>query len=108
MVDLHLRESMKSFDDAIVTAWVSKMTSVIVEAFNEIAENEPSSTSKWTSRDLMAWVDSLKHYPQPEKEHEVTNYLIDASRRLYRPKYEVEDDASYQIDSISNFPIANQ
>lgn len=68
----------------VVRAWISKMSPTIVEAFNDIATEK--SIVKWTPRDLMTWIDSLKYYPEPDNEANITGYLIDASRRLFRPK----------------------
>lgn len=83
IVELHLRESLKS-DEIMIKAWITKMSATIVEAFNEITTDKTSV--KWTPRDLMMWIDSLKYYPKPENEAQITSYLIDASRRLFRPK----------------------
>jgi hypothetical protein len=82
-VELHLKESLKS-DENMVRTWITKMSAIIIEAFNEISKDK--SDIKWSSRDLMIWIDALKYYPKPENQADITNYLLDASRRLFRAK----------------------
>ncbi|XP_058798637.1 cytoplasmic dynein 2 heavy chain 1 [Phymastichus coffea] len=97
IVDLHLRESLKS-DQMVVRAWISKMSPAIVEAFNEITND--MSKVKWTPRDLMTWIDLLKYYPETDTEGNITGYLIDASRRLFRPKLQLKQQK--RLETIVN------
>ncbi|XP_011502016.1 PREDICTED: cytoplasmic dynein 2 heavy chain 1 [Ceratosolen solmsi marchali] len=83
IVELHLEQSLGD-DKIIVRPWIVKMSSIIVEAFNELSTNK--DIIKWTLGDLMVWIDSLKYYPKPENESNMTNYLIDSSRRHFKAK----------------------
>ncbi|KAJ8675957.1 hypothetical protein QAD02_011743, partial [Eretmocerus hayati] len=83
IIDLRLNEALKS-DDVVIKTWIAKMSPTVMEAFNDIS-NEKSWT-KWTLRDIIVWIDSLKNYPKPEDEIAMTNYLIDASKRYLRPR----------------------
>lgn len=68
----------------MMNVWISKISPTIVEAFNDISADK--SNEKWTPRELIMWIDSLKYYPKPENESDISNYLIDASRRFFGPK----------------------
>ncbi|XP_023246189.1 cytoplasmic dynein 2 heavy chain 1 [Copidosoma floridanum] len=96
IVELHLKEALS--DDATVRAWIGRMSPSIVEAFNEISTDK--STEKWTPRDLLLWTDSLKYYPKPESDSDITSYLIDASRRVFGPK--LHDKQQRRLESIVN------
>lgn len=78
-----MNESVK-FDDSL-KSWVTRMASIIFEAYRALTTEE--DRVKFSLTELMMWIESLKYYPKSDNEGHQTNYLTDASKRLFKSKY---------------------
>lgn len=67
----------------MIESWIAQMVPVMLEAFKSIRSSHGTA---WTPKDLISWADSLKYYPSPENETNITEYLLDAGRRLFNPR----------------------
>lgn len=85
ILELHLRDSLKG-DHVTIESWITKMVPVMLDAFRSIKSSHGTSID-WTPKDLILWANSLKYYPSPEDESNITRHLLDAGRRMFHPRY---------------------
>ncbi|XP_029051229.2 cytoplasmic dynein 2 heavy chain 1 [Osmia bicornis bicornis] len=95
--ELHLRNSLKG-DHIVIESWIAQMIPVMLEAFKSIRSSHGTA---WTPKDLILWVDSLKYYPSPENETYITEYLLDAGRRLFHPRLTSRDQSCWESVILS-------
>ncbi|KOX76673.1 Cytoplasmic dynein 2 heavy chain 1 [Melipona quadrifasciata] len=88
ILELHLRDSLKG-DHVMIESWIAQMAPVMLDAFRSIKSSYGSSID-WTPKDLVLWADSLKYYPSPEDESNITRHLLDAGKRLFHPRLELD------------------
>lgn len=70
----------------MIESWIAQMVSAVLEAFQSMKSSN-SSPVDWSPKDLILWADSMKYYPTPENESNITCHLLDAGRRLFHPRY---------------------
>lgn len=70
----------------MIESWITRMVPVMLDAFRSIKSSHGTSID-WTPKDLILWADSLKYYPSPEDESNITRHLLDAGRRMFHPRY---------------------
>lgn len=85
ILELHLRDSLKG-DRVMIESWITQMVPVMLDAFRSIKSSHGTFVD-WTPKDLILWADSLKYYPSPEDESNITRHLLDAGRRMFHPRY---------------------
>uniref|UniRef100_A0ABD2XKY5 Dynein heavy chain, cytoplasmic n=1 Tax=Trichogramma kaykai TaxID=54128 RepID=A0ABD2XKY5_9HYME len=83
IVELNLSEHLKA-NEKQFKSWISRVSTAVVQAYFEMSSDK--SNNKWTTRDVITWIESLKYYPPADREGDLTGYLLDASRRIFRPK----------------------
>ncbi|XP_051159645.1 cytoplasmic dynein 2 heavy chain 1 [Leptopilina boulardi] len=101
IVELHLRNALKK-NDVMVESWISRVAPAMVEAFGNIFPEDLSS--RWSYKDLALWADSLRYYPLPEDESDITCYLIYSGRQLFRPKLKAIDLQKWEMIITSRVP----
>lgn len=85
ILELHLRDSLKG-DHVMIESWITQMVPVMLDTFRSIKSSHGTFVD-WTPKDLILWADSLKYYPSPEDESNITRHLLDAGRRMFHPRY---------------------
>ncbi|XP_043507557.1 cytoplasmic dynein 2 heavy chain 1 [Frieseomelitta varia] len=99
ILELHLRDSLKG-DHVMIESWIAQMAPVMLDAFRSIKSSYGSSID-WTPKDLVLWADSLKYYPSPEDESNITRHLLDAGKRLFHPRLTSKDQARWESIILS-------
>ncbi|XP_076387639.1 dynein cytoplasmic heavy chain beethoven [Megachile rotundata] len=97
ILELHLKSSLKG-NNTVIESWIAQMVPVMLEAFKSI---KSSHGNVWTPKDLILWADSLKYYPSPENETNITEYLLDAGRRLFNPRLTSKDQSRWESIILS-------
>lgn len=71
----------------MIESWIAETVPVMLDAFRSIKSSH-GSTTDWTPKDLILWADSLKYYPSPKSESNITRHLLDVGKRLFYPRQE--------------------
>ncbi|XP_050496495.1 cytoplasmic dynein 2 heavy chain 1 [Bombus huntii] len=106
ILELHLRDSLKG-DQVMIESWIAETVPVMLDAFRSIKSSH-GSTTDWTPKDLILWADSLKYYPSPKGESNITRHLLDVGKRLFYPRLTSRDQARLEsvIHSKSSKSVA--
>ncbi|XP_017764042.1 PREDICTED: cytoplasmic dynein 2 heavy chain 1 [Eufriesea mexicana] len=99
ILELQLRNSLKG-DRVMIESWISQMAPAMLDAFRSIKSSHGSSVD-WTPKDLVLWADSLKYYPSPENESNITDHLLDAGRRLFHTRLTSRDQSRWETIILS-------
>ena len=79
------------------------MAQTIFETVSSITSSR-DSTFNWNPKDLALWANSLKYYPQPENERDMTRHLWDAGRRLFYPRMTSKNQTRWISTMVSRIP----
>ncbi|XP_031838829.2 dynein cytoplasmic heavy chain beethoven isoform X1 [Nomia melanderi] len=99
ILELHLNSSLKG-DRMLIGSWITQLAPTILEAFR-LMETSQGLPIKWTPKDLIQWADSLKCYPVPENETDITSCLFDSGRRLFHPRLTLRDQSRWESIVLS-------
>ncbi|XP_076621618.1 dynein cytoplasmic heavy chain beethoven [Colletes latitarsis] len=102
VLELHLKNSLVG-NDVLIESWIAQMTPSMLEAF-ELMKSSRGSSIEWTPKDLISWADSLKYYPTPEDEADITRHLLDAGQRLFHPRLASRDQSRWESIILSKAP----
>ncbi|KAG7200020.1 hypothetical protein KM043_004787 [Ampulex compressa] len=87
IMELRLRISLKGKKD-LIESWITKMMPAISEAIRSM-ECLQESSATYSAKDVTLWADSLKYYPIPENEADITRYLLDSGQRLFCSRFDI-------------------